>query len=151
MKVGRAIFGSAVDTSVADLNPLTASNSLASILVTDMYATHLAYQWPSGNFSSWLASSWSTSNNANGSETITFHLNPNAVWVNGTTPAGQITSQDVAFTFQILKDNQTLDFNGITPVITSIATPNNTTVTFYLSSQNILWTTSFNWQFLRFC
>ena len=136
---GTFIFGSAVDTSVADLNPLTASNSLASILVTDMYATHLAYQWPSGNFSSWLASSWSTSNNANGSETITFHLNPNAVWVNGTTPAGQITSQDVAFTFQILKDNQTLDFNGITPVITSIATPNNTTVTFYLSSQNILW------------
>ncbi len=136
---GTFIFGSAVDTSVADLNPLTASNSLATILVKDMYATQLAYQWPSGNFTSWLASSWSTSNNANGTETITFHLNPNAEWVNGTTPAGQITSKDVAFTFQILKDNQTLDFNGITPVIKSVSTPDNTTVTFLLSSQNILW------------
>ena len=136
---GTFIFGSAVDTSVADLNPLTASNSLASILVTDMYATHLAYQWPSGNFTSWLASSWSISQNSNKTETITFHLNPNAQWVNGTTPAGQITSKDVAFTFQVLKDNQTLDFNGISPVITSIATPNNTTITFYLASQNILW------------
>ena len=108
---GTFIFGSAVDTSVADLNPLTASNSLASILVKDMYATQLAYQWPSGNFTSWLASSWTVTNNANATETITFHLNPKAEWVNGTTPAGQITSKDVAFTFQILKDNQTLDFN----------------------------------------
>lgn len=136
---GTFIFGSAVDTSVANLNPLTASNSLASILVKDMYATQLAYQWPSGNYSSWLASSWTTSNNANNSESITFHLNPNAEWVNGTTPAGQITSKDVLFTFQALKDNQTLDFNGITPVIESISTPSNTTVTFLLSSQNILW------------
>lgn len=136
---GTFIFGSAVDTSVANLNPLTATNSLASILVKDMYATQLAYQWPSGNFSAWLASSWSTANNPNGTETITFHLNPNAEWVNGTTPAGQITTQDVLFTFQALAKNQTLDFNGITPAIESMSASNNTTITFLMKSQNILW------------
>lgn len=136
---GTFIFGSAVDTSVADLNPLTATNSLASILVKDMYATQLAYQWPSGNYSSWLASSWSVTNNANHTETITFHLNPKAEWVNGTTPAGEITSKDVLFTFQALKDNQTLDFNAITPHIESVTASSNTTVTFLLGSQNILW------------
>ena len=72
-------------------------------------------------------------------ESITFHLNPNAEWVNGTTPAGQITTKDVLFTFQALKNNQTLDFNGITPVIMSISASSNTTVTFLLKSQNILW------------
>ena len=136
---GTFIFGSAVDTNVADLNPLTATNSLASILVKDMYATQLAYQWPSGNFTSWLASSWSVANNTIGGENITFHLNPNAVWVKGNVSDGEITAQDVIYTFNVLKDNQTLDFNGITPAIKNVSSPNNTTVVFELKSKNILW------------
>ena len=136
---GSFVFGSAVDTSVADLNPLTATNSLASILVKDMYADQLAYQWPSGAFSPWLANNWTIKDNSNGTELITFHLNPNAQWVNGSKTAGEITSSDVLFTFQALKDNLTLDAYDVTPHILSMYSQGNTTVDFLMKSQNILW------------
>ena len=136
---GTFVFGSPVDTTVADLNPLTVTNSLASILVKDMYANQLAYQWPSGAFSSWLARSWTVTDNANGTELISFHLNPNAQWENGSKKAGEITSADVLFTFQVLKDNLTLDAYQVTPHILSMYSQGNTTVNFLMSSQNILW------------
>ncbi|MGC8514890.1 MAG: ABC transporter substrate-binding protein [Thermoplasmata archaeon] len=136
---GTFIFGSPLDTSVADLNPLTATNSLATILVGEMYATSLGFQWISGNFSSWLAQSWTVTNNANGTETIVFHLNPNADWVNGSTVVGQITSADVLFTFNVLKANTSLDGFDITPHILAMYASGSTTVTFVMKSQNALW------------
>lgn len=136
---GTFVFGSPVDTTVADLNPLTATNSLASILVKDMYADQLAYQWPSGAFSPWLANNWTVKDNSNGTELITFNLNPNAQWVNGSKTAGEITSADVLFTFQALKDNLTLDAFLVTPHILSMYSQGNTTVDFLMKSQNILW------------
>lgn len=136
---GTFVFGSPIDTSVADLNPLTATNSLASILVKDMYADQLAYQWPSGAFSPWLANSWTVKDNSNGTELITFNLNPNAQWENGSKTAGEITSADVLFTFQVLKDNLTLDAYLVTPHILSMYSQGNTTVDFLMKSQNILW------------
>ncbi|MFG1415541.1 MAG: ABC transporter substrate-binding protein [Thermoplasmataceae archaeon] len=136
---GTFIFGSPLDTSVADLNPLTATNSLATILVGEMYATSLGFQWISGNFSSWLAQSWTVTNNANGTETIVFHLNPNADWVNGSTVVGQITSADVLFTFNVLKANTSLDGFGISPHILAMYASGSTTVTFVMKSQNALW------------
>lgn len=138
---GTFIFGSPVDTSVADLNPLTTTNSLATILVTDMYATQLAFQWPSGNFSSWLASSWTITDNSNGTESIHFNLNPNADWVNGSRVVGEITSKDVAFTFNVLKADAAVDTYDVSPYILSISTPSNTSITFLMSSQNVLWFT----------
>lgn len=135
---GTFIFGSPIDTSVADLNPLTATNSLATILVQDMYANSLGYQWISGNITPWLASSWTITDNSNGTQTIVFHLNPNADWVNGSRVVGEITSTDVAFTFDVMKANVSLDTYDISPHILSISTPNLTTITFILSSQSVL-------------
>lgn len=136
---GTFIFGSPVDTSVADLNPMTTVNSLATILVKDMYATTLAYEWPDGNLTAWLASSWTIVPNANGTETITFNLNPNAEWVKASSPDGQITTSDVLFTFEALKDNQSLDTNGIGLAIKSITVVNKTVITFLLRSQSTIW------------
>lgn len=136
---GTFVFGSPIDTSVADLNPLTSVNSLASILVKDIYATSLAYQWPNGNLTSWLASSWTVVANSNGTESITFHLNPNAQWVKGSSSFGQITTKDVLFTFEALKDNQSLDTDGIANAIVSMSATNSTTITFLLKSQSTIW------------
>ena len=136
---GTFIFGTPVDTSVADLNPLTATNSLATILVGEMYATTLGFQWISGNFSSWLAQSWTVTNNANGTETIVFHLNPNADWVNGSRVVSEITSADVLFTFNVMKANSSLDTYDISPHILTMYANNLTTVTFMMKTQNVLW------------
>ena len=136
---GTFIFGSPIDTSVADLNPLTATNSLATILVGEMYATSLGFQWISGNFSSWLAQSWTVTDNANGTETIVFHLNPNADWVNGSRVVGQITSADVLFTFNVMKANASLDTFDVIPHILAMYSSGSTTVTFVMKSQNVLW------------
>jgi ABC-type oligopeptide transport system substrate-binding subunit len=136
---GTFIFGSPIDTSVADLNPLTATNSLATILVGEMYATSLGFQWISGNFSSWLAQSWTITNNANGTETIVFHLNPNADWVNGSRVVSQITSADVLFTFNVMKANASLDTYDISPHILAMYAGSSTSVTFIMKTQNVLW------------
>ncbi|HLH85688.1 MAG TPA: ABC transporter substrate-binding protein, partial [Thermoplasmataceae archaeon] len=66
------------------------------------------------------------------------NLNPNADWVNGTTVVGQITSQDVKFTFEAMIQNSSLDPYGIGPDIEAIMTPNNTTVTFLFDKQSAL-------------
>ena len=47
--------------------------------------------------------------------------------MNGTNKAGQLTAQDVLFTFNVLKANATLDANGVFPIITSMSAPNNFT------------------------
>ncbi len=135
---GTFIFGTPIDTSVADLNPLTATNNLATILVQDMYADSLGFQWISGNITSWLAQSWVITDNSNGTQTILFHLNPNADWVNGSRVVNEITSADVAFTFNVMKANSSLDTYDISPHILSISTPNATTVSFLLKSQSVL-------------
>ncbi len=136
---GTFIFGSPVDTSVADLNPLTATNSLATILVGEMYATTLGFQWISGNFSSWLAQSWTITDNSNGTESIVFHLNPNANWVNGSRVVGQITTADVLFTFNVMKANASLDTFDVSPHILAMFASSSTSVTFIMKSQNSLW------------
>ena len=136
---GTFILGSPVDTSVADLNPLTATNSLATILVGEMYATTLGFQWISGNFSSWLAQSWTVTNNANGTETVVFHLNPNADWVNGSRVVSEITTADVLFTFNVMKANSSLDTYDISPHILTMYANNLTTITFMMKTQNVLW------------
>jgi len=135
---GTFVFGTPIDTSVADLNPLTATNSLATILVQDMYADSLGFQWISGNVTPWLAQSWTITDNSNGTQTIVFHLNPNADWVNGSRIVGPITSADVAFTFNVMKANVSLDTYDISPHILSMSTPNATTISFILDSQSVL-------------
>lgn len=136
---GEFIYGTPISTSVADLNPLTAANSLSSILVGQMYADSLGFVWTSGAITPWLAKSWTITTNSNGSETIVFHLNPNASWVNGSSVVSQITAKDVAFTFDLLMANSSLDSYGLGPHIMSLTTSGNTTVTFLIDHASSLW------------
>ena len=62
----------------------------------------------------WLAKSYAFSNNG---KTVTFDLQPNAKWSDGQA----FTSQDAAFTFNLLKQNKAINTNGIQP--TTIDTP----------------------------
>jgi peptide/nickel transport system substrate-binding protein len=71
-----------------------------------------------GTIYPWLAKSDTFSN---GGKTVTFNLQPNAKWNDGQ----PFTSKDVAFTFNLMKQNKAINTNGINP--TSITTPNSTT------------------------
>lgn len=138
---GELIIGTAIETTLTDLNPLTTTNSLASDLVKQMYADNLMYMWPDGALSPWLANNYTAVTNSNGSETITYHLNPNAQWYNGSAAVSKLTSKDVKFTFDLLMANKTLDGTGVTNNLTSVTTPNNTTVVFNFNVASPLWVT----------
>ncbi|HEY2695709.1 MAG TPA: ABC transporter substrate-binding protein [Pseudonocardiaceae bacterium] len=67
----------------------------------------------------WLAKSYAFSDSG---KTVTFHLQPNAKWNDGKA----FTSQDAAFTFDLLKKNKAINTNGIEPA--SISTPDTHTL-----------------------
>jgi peptide/nickel transport system substrate-binding protein len=67
----------------------------------------------------WLAQSYDFSNSG---KTITFHLRPNLKWSDGQ----PLTSKDVAFTFNLLKQNKAINLYGINP--TSVSAPDASTV-----------------------
>lgn len=136
---GELIIGTAIETSITNLNPLTTGNSLSSDLVKQMYADNLMYMWPDGNLTPWLASSYTIANYNNGSEAINFTLNSNAEWTNGTNVVGPVTSKDVKFTFDVLMANSTLDATGVTSNLTAVTAPNNTSVDFLFNVSSPLW------------
>lgn len=130
---GTLVVGTIEDEIISDQNPLTASGLSGDILGLT-YADSLAYVFESNATAiPWLASSWAFTNSGH---TLTFNLVQNAYWMNGTNKAGQLTAQDVLFTFNVLKANATLDANGVFPIITSMSAPNNFTVVFNLSYYN---------------
>ena len=131
---GTLIVGTVESEMVTNMNPLTASGLSGDILGIT-YADSLIYIFPNGSYIPWLAQSWSITN---GGKTITFNLVHNAYWINGTQKVMPITSQDVAFTFEVLKVNKTLDINNVDPFISNISTPNNYTVIFNLTEQNVM-------------
>ncbi len=67
----------------------------------------------------WLAKSYTFGNDG---KTVTFALQPSAKWSDGQA----FTSQDVAFTFNLMKQNKAINTNGINP--TSVSTPDAHTV-----------------------
>src|SRR6185312_5737739 len=67
----------------------------------------------------WLAKSYTFSPDG---KTVTFHLQPNVKWNDGKA----FSSADVAFTFNLLKQNKAINTNGINP--TNVATPDKNTV-----------------------
>lgn len=138
---GELVIGTALDTTLSDLNPLTTGNSLSSDLVKQMYADNLMYMWPDGNLTPWLANSYTVTEHSNGSESIHYNLNPNAEWVSGSNVTGPLTSKDVKFTFDLLMANNTLDSTGVTSNLTSVVAPNNTTVVFNFNASSPLWLT----------
>ncbi len=137
---GEFIFGTAISTSISDLNPLTVTNSLATIIAQEIYSDSLAFQWADGSLGPWLANSWTTSSNSTGAENVTFHLNTNAEWVQGTSVVGHVTAKDVVFTFDAIKANSSLDVYGIGPSLVSVtAWDNNSAVSFVFKDTSQLW------------
>jgi peptide/nickel transport system substrate-binding protein len=72
-----------------------------------------------GTIYPWLAKSYAFSN---GGKTVTFTLQSNVKWNDGQA----FSSKDVAFTFNLMKQNKAINTNGINP--TSISTPDANTV-----------------------
>ena len=128
---GTFVVGTVENEIISNQNPLTASG-LSGDILSLTYADSLAYVYESNATAiPWLASSWSFSNS---NTVLTFNLVQNAYWMNGTTKEGQVTAQDVIFTFNVLKANSSLDANGVFPIITNMTAPNSFTVVFTLSS-----------------
>lgn len=69
---------------------------------------------------------------SNGNTVLTFHLQPGVKWNDGQA----LTSADVVFTFNLMKQYPALDTNGVMPLIKSVAAPDSSTVTFTLTNVN---------------
>jgi peptide/nickel transport system substrate-binding protein len=131
---GTYIWGTPIDTPVTDLNPLTATN-LESNVADVMYSTSLMLELSNGTILPWLASSYSVSN---GGKTYTFDLVHDAVWMNGTSVAGNITAQDVVYTFQVIKANSTLDAFNIDPYLVNVTALGTYTVQFTVNTNTVM-------------
>ncbi len=99
-----------------------------------IYETLLAYNRLDGTVKPWLASSYELSSDA---KSITFHLRKGVQWSDGQ----PFTSDDVIFTFDLLKHYPSLDVNSIIPVIKEFTAPDAQTVVVRLnrSFNPIVW------------
>ena len=91
------------------------------LLYEPLYFTNLY----NGQTSPWLATSYSYSTDLT---QLTFHLRPGVKWSDGQA----LTSQDVVFTFNLMKTNPALDQNSVWALLKSVDAPNSSTVTFTL-------------------
>ncbi len=131
---GTFVLGTVEDEIISTLNPLTASG-LAGDIDGIIYADSLLFEFDNGSYIPWLAHSWTITNDG---KTITFNLVHNAYWMNGSSKAYPLTSQDVKFTFEVLASNSSLDVNDVSPYISNISTPNNYTIIFNLTEPNVM-------------
>jgi peptide/nickel transport system substrate-binding protein len=77
----------------------------------------------------WLATSYQFNSSLT---QLTFNLRQGVKWSDGQ----PFTSQDVVFTFNLLKQNPALDINGVSPFYKSVTAPDNNTVVFTLTNPN---------------
>jgi peptide/nickel transport system substrate-binding protein len=82
-----------------------------------------------GQSQPWLASSYKFSSD---NMQLTFNLRQGVKWSDGQ----PFTSQDVVFTFNLLKQNAALDINGVAPFYKSVSAPDDNTVVFTLTQPN---------------
>jgi len=85
-----------------------------------------------------LAESWEVSDDA---LTITFHLHEDATWHDGV----PVTSKDVKYTFDYIKDNETCYFSSRMADVTSIETPDDYTVVFNMASADVSFIARLGW------
>ncbi|HEY0752830.1 MAG TPA: ABC transporter substrate-binding protein [Ktedonobacteraceae bacterium] len=117
--------------SIPDLfNPYFNNNGGSDVgtqglLFENLYYTNLY----DGSTKAWLASSYSYSTDLT---QITFNLRTDVKWSDGQS----LTSADVVFTFNLMKQYPTLDQNGIWALLKSVAAPDNHTITFTLLHPN---------------
>ncbi|MGZ3677749.1 MAG: ABC transporter substrate-binding protein, partial [Ktedonobacterales bacterium] len=99
-----------------------------------VYETLLFFNRANGTIKPWLADSYSFSTDAT---TITFKLHQGIKWSDST----PFTSEDVAFTFNVMKQYSAADYLGIASSIQQVTAPDPQTVVVTLTSPNssILW------------
>jgi peptide/nickel transport system substrate-binding protein len=91
------------------------------LLYEPLYFTNLY----NGQTSPWLAASYSYSSDLT---QLTFTLRSGVKWTDGQ----PLTSQDVKFTFDLMKTNPALDQNSVWALLKSVDAPNDSTVVFTL-------------------
>lgn len=91
------------------------------LLYEELYFTNLY----NGQTSPWLASSYSYSSDLT---QLTFHLRPGVKWNDGQ----PLTSADVKFTFDLMKQYPDLDQNSVWALLKSVDAPDSSTVVFSL-------------------
>jgi peptide/nickel transport system substrate-binding protein len=91
------------------------------LLYETLYFTNLY----NGQTTPWLASSYSYSSDLT---QLTFTMRPGVKWNDGQA----LTSADVKFTFNLMKEHPALDQNGVLPLIKSVVAPDSSTVVFTL-------------------
>ena len=99
-----------------------------------IYETLLYFNRLDGSIKPWLASSYSVSTDAT---VETFHLRPGVKWSDGQL----LTSDDVVFTFNLLKKYPAMDTNGIWQSLKSVTAtdPSTVVVTLNTSFSPLLW------------
>ncbi len=91
------------------------------LLYEELYFTNLY----NGQTSPWLASSYSYNSDLT---QLTFHLRPGVNWSDGQ----PLTSADVKFTFDLMKQYPALDQTSVWALLKSVDAPDNSTVVFSL-------------------
>jgi len=99
-----------------------------------IYETLLFFNRMDGSIKPWLAQSYAFSSDA---KSVTFHLRTDVKWSDGQ----PFTSADVAFTLNMLKQYPAADVNGLWQFLSSVSTPDASTVTVDLKQaySPILW------------
>ena len=103
-------------------NPFNASDQFDSFGVVYeelVYVDNLK----DGAVTPWLATSWAW---GNGNRTLTFTIRKGVTWTDGQ----PFTAQDVLFTFDLLKNNPSLDLNADWSVLSSVALKGSDQVVF---------------------
>jgi peptide/nickel transport system substrate-binding protein len=117
-----------VSTWVRNFNPFSATP--LGPTNTAIYEPMMIYNKATGQMVPWLATefSWNTDNTV-----LTFKIRPNVKWSDGQA----FTAKDVAYTFNLLKNNDTLVGTAtsiLKEYITDIATPDDSTIAFTFNS-----------------
>ncbi|MHC8514295.1 ABC transporter substrate-binding protein [Sporosarcina sp. ITBMC105] len=85
-----------------------------------------------------LAKEWTVSEDG---LSITFNLKENAKWHDGE----PVTSEDVKYTFDTIKENKTYYFNSRLEIVDSIETPDDHTVVFNMKSPDVSFIADLGW------
>jgi peptide/nickel transport system substrate-binding protein len=103
-----------------NFNPFSESDNLLSVGFT---YEPLVYVDPlnNGTTTPMLATSWTW---GAGDMSLTFHIRQGVTFSNGQ----PFSANDVAFTFNLLKKDSSLDLNGVWPVLSSVTAVNSSTV-----------------------
>ncbi len=113
------IVPSPIGDFTQNFNPYAPNPSYGSLGL--VYETLFFFNREDGSVHPWLASSYQFSSDG---KTLTLHLRPNVTWSDGQA----FTSDDVAFTLNMLHQYPATDANQLWSVISSVSNPDPTTV-----------------------